>query len=111
MPEMEATVTTRTNATVTGDYTPGFGGAELTAAELAVGERARSRGVEVRWLGCCDAMLVAMLVRASFSAVRMFNVDPDLWWHIKLGELILSPHKWAIVPPYSFKPFGAPWIS
>jgi len=35
-------------------------------------------------------MLGKMLVGASFVVVRAFNVDPDLWWHVKTGELILS---------------------
>ena len=104
-------MTTRTDATVTGDYTPGYGGAEVTAPELAVGERAKARGFEWRWLVSFPAMLGAMLVGASFAAVRAFNVDPDLWWHVKTGELILSTHKWATTDPYSFTSFGAPWIS
>ena len=89
MPGLEATVTTRTDATVTGAYAPGYDGAELTAAELVVGERAKARGFEWRWLVSFPAMLVAMLVGATFAAVRTFNVDPDLWWHIKTGEIIL----------------------
>ena len=107
----DATVTTRTDPTVTGDYTPGYGGAELTAPELAVGEGAKARGFEWRWLVSFPAMLGAMLVGASFAVVRAFNVDPDLWWHIKTGELILSTHKWATTDPYSYTSFGAPWMS
>jgi hypothetical protein len=105
------TVTTRTDATVTGAYTPRYDGVELTASELALDGRAKARGFEWRWLVSFPAMLGAMLVGASFSAVRTFNVDPDLWWHIKTGELILSTHKWATTDPYSFTSFGAPWIS
>jgi hypothetical protein len=52
-----------------------------------------------------------MLVGASFVVVRAFNVDPDLWWHIKTGELILSTHKWATTDPYSYTSYGAPWMS
>jgi hypothetical protein len=96
---------------VTGAYTPGHDGAELTAPELAVGERAKARGFEWRWLVSFPAMLGAMLVGASFVVVRAFNVDPDLWWHIKTGELILSTHKWATTDPYSYTSYGAPWMS
>jgi hypothetical protein len=104
-------VTTRTDATVTGAYTPGFDGAELTASELAVGERAKARGFAWRWLVSFPAMLGTMLVGASFVVVRAFNVDPDLWWHVKTGELILSTHKWATTDPYSYTSHGAPWMS
>jgi hypothetical protein len=78
---------------------------------LAVGGRAKARGFEWRWVVSFPAMLGAMLVGASFVVVRAFNVDPDLWWHVKTGELILSTHKWATTDPYSFTSFGAPWIS
>ncbi|HXP68572.1 MAG TPA: hypothetical protein VOA88_04760 [Candidatus Dormibacteraeota bacterium] len=104
-------MTTRTDATVTGDYTPGYDGAELSAPELAVGGRAKVRGFEWRWLVSFPAMLGAMLVGASFVVVRAFNVDPDLWWHVKTGELILSTHKWATTDPYSYTSYGAPWMS
>ena len=109
--DWKQTVTTRTDATATGDYTPGYDGAELTAPELAVGERAKARGFAWRWLVSFPAMLGAMLVGASFVVVRAFNVDPDLWWHIKTGELILSTHKWATTDPYSYTSYGAPWMS
>src|SRR5579862_2093288 len=57
------------------------------------------------------AMLGAMLVGGAFGVVRAFNVDPDLWWHIRTGELILSTHRWATTDPYSYTSFGAPWMS
>jgi hypothetical protein len=96
---------------VNGTYTPGYDGADLTAPELAVGEGAKARGFEWRWLVSFPAMLGTMLVGASFVVVRAFNVDPDLWWHVKTGELILSTHKWATTDPYSYTSHGAPWMS
>jgi hypothetical protein len=57
------------------------------------------------------AMLGGLLVGAVFGVVRVFNVDPDLWWHIRTGELILSTHRWATTDPYSYTSFGAPWMS
>ena len=102
---------TKTDASVTGAYTPGYDGPELTASELAVGEQAKARGFDWRWLVSFPAMLGAMLVGASFVVVRAFNVDPDLWWHVKTGELILSTRKWATTDPYSYTSYGAPWMS
>ena len=117
--DWKQTVTTRTDATATGAYTPGYDGVEVTAparpqsglAEVAASERAKARGFEWRWLVSFPAMLGAMLVGASFVVVRAFNVDPDLWWHVKTGELILSTHKWATTDPYSYTSYGAPWMS
>ena len=56
-------------------------------------------------------MLVALLVGATFAVVRGFSVDPDMWWHIRTGELILSTHHWATTDPYSYTAAGAPWMS
>jgi len=57
------------------------------------------------------AMLGILLVGAVFGTVRSFNVDPDLWWHVKTGELILSTHRWATTDPYSYTARGMPWMS
>jgi hypothetical protein len=57
------------------------------------------------------AMLGMLLVGAVFEVVQSFNVDPDLWWHIKTGELILSTHRWATTDPYSYTAKGMPWMS
>jgi hypothetical protein len=57
------------------------------------------------------AMLGMLLVGAVFAIERAFHVDPDLWWHIKTGELIISTHRWATTDPYSYTSFGAPWMS
>ena len=56
-------------------------------------------------------MLGMLLVGAVFGVARSFNVDPDLWWHIKTGELILSTHRWATTDPYSYTAKGMPWMS
>ena len=37
------------------------------------------------------ALLGALLVGAVFLVGRLFLVDPDLWWHIKVGQDILDP--------------------
>ena len=65
----------------------------------------------LRWLCSFPAMLGALLVGATFMVVRSFNVDPDMWWHIRTGELILSTHRWATTDPYSYTAAGAPWMS
>jgi hypothetical protein len=57
------------------------------------------------------SMLGALLVGAVFAAVKPFNVDPDLWWHIKTGELIFSAHRWPTTDPYSYTAARAPWLS
>jgi hypothetical protein len=57
------------------------------------------------------AMLGALLLGGVFWSLRMFIVDPDLWWHIKVGEGILATHHWPTTDPYSFTVTGQPWIA
>ncbi len=57
------------------------------------------------------AMLGSLLAGAVFVAGRLFNVDPDLWWHIKVGDLILATHRWPTTDIYSFTVPGQPWLA
>src|SRR5579859_817760 len=54
------------------------------------------------------AMLGAALVSAMFLLERSFFVDPDMWWHLKTGELILSTHRWTSTDSFSFTATGGP---
>jgi hypothetical protein len=56
-------------------------------------------------------VLASLLVAAVLVPGRLFAVDPDLWWHIKVGESILATHRWPATDPYSFTVFGQPWIA
>ena len=57
------------------------------------------------------AMLGVCLVTALASQLRDFQVDPDVWWHIKNGQTIIATHHWPTVDPYSFTVSGTPWIA
>jgi hypothetical protein len=57
------------------------------------------------------AMLGGLLVVVVFVAKRNFDVDPDLWWHLKVGENILATHHWPTSDPYSFTASGQPWLA
>ena len=56
-------------------------------------------------------MLGALLLGGVFWSLRMFVVDPDMWWHVKVGEGILATHHWPTMDPYSFTVAGQPWIA
>src|SRR5260370_9758648 len=56
-------------------------------------------------------MLGALLVAGVFVARHNFEVDTDLWWHIKAGEGILATHHWPTSDPYSFTVSGQPWLA
>ena len=57
------------------------------------------------------ALLGSALVGTVFLAGRQFRVDPDLWWHIKVGDAILKTHQWPTVDTYSFTVSGQPWLA
>lgn len=57
------------------------------------------------------AMLASLLVGVVFVWGRLFNVDPDLWWHVRVGETILKTHHWPTTDVYSFTVNGQPWLA
>jgi hypothetical protein len=57
------------------------------------------------------AALAALMVGGIFVPLRNFWVDPDVWWHIRVGDTILLTHRWPTVDPYSFTAHGTPWIA
>jgi hypothetical protein len=65
----------------------------------------------LQWVFSFPAMLGALLVTGVFVTRRNFEVDPDLWWHIKVGEGILATHHWPASDPYSFTVSGQPWLA
>jgi len=56
------------------------------------------------------AMLGALLVGGVATIAQRFFLDPDVWWHIKNGQVILATHHWLAKDPYSFSVAGQHWI-
>jgi len=65
----------------------------------------------LKWMFSFPVMLGAVLVSALVSQLREFQVDPDVWWHIKNGQTIAVSHHWPTVDSYSFTVYGTPWIA
>jgi hypothetical protein len=57
------------------------------------------------------AMLGGLLVAGVFEVRQNLKIDPDLWWHLKVGQNILATHHWPLVDPYSFTSAGQPWLA
>src|SRR5260370_32844311 len=57
-------------------------------------------GSILRWVFSFPAMLGTFLVGRVFFEGRAFLVDPDLWWHIKVGQNILATHHWPTTEPF-----------
>jgi len=50
-------------------------------------------------------LALGLLVMAARSAT-----DPDLWWHLRTGQLIVQNHHVFHNDPYSFTRFDEPWV-
>lgn len=55
-------------------------------------------------------LFVIVLVLGLFTMAARNVTDPDVWWHLRTGELILETHKVPHADPYSFTRFGQPWV-
>src|SRR5208282_3771905 len=55
--------------------------------------------------------LGALLAGGACVAAHFRFVDPDSWWHIRVGETILQTHRWPTADPYSFSAPGTHWIA
>src|SRR6266481_5500809 len=75
-------------------------------------EKSESKLAEgLKWAISFPAMLGMFLVGRVFYEGRGFVVDPDVWWHIKVGQDILRTHHFPTTDPYSFTALGTPWIA
>src|SRR5437867_7477631 len=59
-----------------------------------------------KWVISFPAMLAMFLVGRVFYEGRGFVVDPDVWWHIKVGQDILRTHLFPTIDSYSFTASG-----
>jgi hypothetical protein len=65
----------------------------------------------LKWAVSFPAMLGMLLVGRIFYEARGFNIDPDMWWHIKVGGDILRTRHWPTIDTYSWTATGTPWIA
>jgi hypothetical protein len=53
-----------------------------------------------------------MVVALGLFAMAARNVtDPDVWWHLRTGQLIAQAHTFVHTDPYSFTHYGQPWVN
>jgi len=55
-------------------------------------------------------VFVAILALGLFAMAARKVTDPDVWWHLRTGQLIVQNRALFHTDPYSFTRFGAPWI-
>ena len=55
-------------------------------------------------------LLLSLLFVAIFSLAAVPPLDPDLWWHLANGRLMLALGGWPHADVFSFSAAGHPWI-
>jgi hypothetical protein len=73
-------------------------------------EAAASRSLLHRIFSFPVAISALLVVLAVFTARGRLS-DPDLWWHLRTGELIWNTHSIPHVDPFSFTVAGHPWTA
>ncbi|HXY09299.1 MAG TPA: hypothetical protein VEI52_15760 [Terriglobales bacterium] len=56
-------------------------------------------------------IFVAVFAIGIFALGFRNATDPDLWWHLRTGQLMLETHQLFHADPYSFTKFGQPWVN
>jgi hypothetical protein len=55
-------------------------------------------------------LFVVILALGLFVLAARNVTDPDIWWHLRTGQLIIHNHRVFHADPYSFTRTGRPWV-
>jgi hypothetical protein len=55
-------------------------------------------------------VFVLILALGLFIMAARSVTDPDVWWHLRTGQLTIQNHGVFHSDPYSFTRFGLPWV-
>ncbi len=56
-------------------------------------------------------LLETIIVLGLFAMAMRPVTDPDVWWHLKTGELIATTHQVPHTDPFSYTRAGQPWVN
>lgn len=75
-------------------------------------ERAwRRRSAWARSVFSFPAFITLLLITVAFMMARRGFGDPDIWWHLRNAEYLLTQHQLPRQDYYSFTAAGAPWMN
>jgi hypothetical protein len=57
------------------------------------------------------ALMATLLIGVALLGAESRLLDPDTWWHVKVGEQILASHALPTTDPYSFTAAGTAWMA
>lgn len=78
-------------------------------SEPTVSPRKDAGRLHTRILTFPAVLVAGIIVVTLFTISNRFN-DPDLWWHLKVGETIWTTRSIPASDMYSFTAHGHPWI-
>ena len=55
-------------------------------------------------------VFVLILALGLFIMAARSVTDPDVWWHLRTGQLLLQNQNVFHSDPFSFTRFGQPWV-
>jgi hypothetical protein len=55
-------------------------------------------------------LIVIILALGLFIMAARSVTDPDVWWHLRTGQLTIENHRVFHNDPYSFTRFDQPWV-
>lgn len=64
-----------------------------------------------RRLSSFPALIVALLVARVYWTCRDSIVDPDIWWHLRNAQYLLTNLHFPNVDTYSFTAVGSAWLN
>jgi hypothetical protein len=56
-------------------------------------------------------LLASLLVTFVFAIACKDLADPDIWWHLRNAEYLITNHRFIRFDMYSFTAFGRPWVN
>ncbi|MGI9101703.1 MAG: hypothetical protein ACR2IF_04580 [Terriglobales bacterium] len=63
-----------------------------------------------RWLTFPAAINFLVFLVAFFNSLKGTIIEPDIWWHLRNAQLLVSSHSLPRFDQYSFTVAGSPWI-
>ncbi|HEX5371031.1 MAG TPA: hypothetical protein VFY10_16625, partial [Dehalococcoidia bacterium] len=54
-------------------------------------------------------LIVTVLITGALALLK--STDPDYWWHLRTGQLIVQTHSVPKADSYSFTAYGKPWVA
>lgn len=81
------------------------------STEIAIQKESVSEhSISKRWLTFPAAIGFLLFLVVFFNSTKGKITEPDIWWHLRNADHIISTHSFPRFDQYSFTASGTPWI-